>query len=125
TQRRRADGRGRHTTTYRSLVPLPGGGAVLDTPGLREVGLISPAGWVEPAPSTGGGSAGLDRVFAEIAQLATACRFHDCQHRQEPGCAIRAALSAGELPMRRYQSWLKLHREVDWRTRRPARRTPR
>src|SRR5262245_34048130 len=108
TQGRRADGRGRHTTTFRSLVPLPGGGAVLDTPGMREIGLES-------------GAAGLDLVFAEIDQLATACRFQDCQHRQEPGCAIQSALAAGELPMRRYQSWLKLHREVDRRARRRAR----
>jgi ribosome biogenesis GTPase / thiamine phosphate phosphatase len=121
TQRRRADGRGRHTTTFRSLVPLPGGGAVLDTPGMREVGLVSPAGWVEPALGTEGGSVGLDLVFAEIDRLAASCRYDDCQHRQEPGCAIRAALATGELPMRRYQSWLKLHREVDWRARRRAR----
>lgn len=102
---RRADGRGRHTTTYRALVPLPSGGCVLDTPGVRAVGLADLAG-------------GLDQVFTEIEELAAACRFSDCTHHLEPGCAVRAALESGELPMRRYESWRKLHREAGWRARR-------
>ncbi len=102
---RRADGRGRHTTTYRALVPLPGGGAVLDTPGVRAVGLAD----IED---------GLDQVFAEIEELAAACRFADCSHHLEPGCAVRAALESGVLPMRRYESWLRLHREMNWQARR-------
>jgi ribosome biogenesis GTPase len=102
---RRTDGRGRHTTTYRALVPLPGGGAVLDTPGVRAVGLTD----LED---------GLDRVFADVEELAAACRFSDCSHHLEPGCAVRAALENGDLPMRRYESWRKLHRELDWQDRR-------
>ncbi len=102
---RGTDGRGRHTTTYRALVPVPGGGAVLDTPGVRAVGLSDLVD-------------GLDQVFTDIDQLAAGCRYADCGHRLEPGCAVRAALESGVLPMRRYESWRKLHREVDWRARR-------
>src|SRR3954453_24251943 len=76
---RRADGKGRHTTAYRHLAPIPGGGAVLDTPGIRGVGLLD----------TGGG---LDRAFADGADLAAMCRFGDCRHDAEPGCAVKAAL---------------------------------
>ena len=97
---RDADGKGRHTTAYRSLVPLPGGGAVLDTPGIRGVGLLDTA-------------AGLDRAFADVAALAAACRFGDCRHDGEPGCAVSAALADGSLSPRRLASWRKLHREVD------------
>ncbi len=96
---RRVDGKGRHTTTYRALVPLPGGGAVIDTPGLRGVGLLDAA-------------AGLDRAFADIAELAAACRFRDCTHHGEPGCAVAAALAAGALTARRLASWRALRREV-------------
>jgi ribosome biogenesis GTPase len=106
---RRADGKGRHTTAYRALVPLPGGGAVLDTPGLRAVGLLD-------------GADGLGRAFADVAALTAACRFTDCAHRTEPGCAVRAALGAGELSLRRWESWLKLRREVKAQTRRQAAR---
>lgn len=90
----RVDGRGRHTTTYRALVPLPGGGAVLDTPGLRKVGLYD--------------SDGLDRTFADIEELAADCRFRDCRHDAEPGCAVREAVEAGTLPPRRLASLRKL-----------------
>ena len=96
---RRADGKGRHTTAYRSLVPLPGGGAVLDTPGIRGVGLLDTA-------------QGLDQAFADIAELAAHCRFGDCRHQAEPGCAVQAALRAGALAPRRLESWRKLRREV-------------
>lgn len=96
---RRVDGKGRHTTTYRALVPLPGGGAVLDTPGVRAVGLLD-------------GTDGLARAFAEVVALIEECRFRDCRHDGEPGCAVRAALAAGELSPRRWESWLRLHREV-------------
>jgi ribosome biogenesis GTPase len=104
---RRADGRGRHTTAYRALVPLPGGGAVLDTPGLRAVGLYD----------TG---AGLDLVFADIEQLATGCRYADCRHGAEPGCAVLAAVATGELSARRLDSWRRLHQELAWERRRRA-----
>lgn len=102
---RRADGKGRHTTTYRALVPIPGGGAVLDTPGIRAVGLLDQA-------------AGLDTAFAEVAELAAACRFADCAHETEPGCAVRAALESGDLPPRRLESWRKLQKEIAYEMRR-------
>ena len=106
TQRvRRADGKGRHTTTYRALVPLPGGGAVLDTPGLRAVGLLD-------------GADGFDRTFTDIAELAAGCRFADCSHATEPGCGVRAALASGELPVRRWESWQRLRRELAYEARR-------
>lgn len=103
---RRADGRGRHTTTYRALIPIPGGGAVLDTPGLRGVGLAA-----DEADA-------LDDAFTEVADLARECRFRDCTHRGEPGCAVADALAVGELTNRRYESWQRLHREIDFETRR-------
>ncbi len=96
---RRADGKGRHTTAYRNLVPVPGGGAVIDTPGIRGVGLLDTA-------------SGLDQAFADIAELAAYCRFGDCRHDAEPGCAVIAALADGSLTPRRLASWRKLHHEV-------------
>jgi ribosome biogenesis GTPase len=99
-QIRDADGKGRHTTAYRNLVLLPQGGAVLDTPGIRGVGLLE----------TGGG---LERAFAEVTALAEHCRFDDCRHESEPGCAVAAALADGMLSPRRLESWRKLRREVE------------
>lgn len=96
---RRVDGKGRHTTAYRNLIPLPQGGAVLDTPGIRGVGLLDTA-------------SGLDQAFADVAELATACRFGDCRHDAEPGCAVRAAIEEGVLSHRRWEHWRKLHQEV-------------
>jgi ribosome biogenesis GTPase / thiamine phosphate phosphatase len=96
---RRADGKGRHTTAFRNLVPVPGGGAVIDTPGIRGVGLLDTAG-------------GLDQAFADIAELAAHCRFGDCRHDAEPGCAVTAARHDGSLTARRLESWRKLHQEV-------------
>jgi ribosome biogenesis GTPase len=100
TQGLRRDGRGRHTTTHRELVLLPGGGIVLDTPGMRELQLWS----VED---------GLERAFEDIDELAAACRFTDCAHDREPGCAIREALAAGSLDDERWQSYRKLQRELE------------
>ncbi|GAA0425658.1 putative ribosome biogenesis GTPase RsgA [Actinoplanes capillaceus] len=97
---RDADGKGRHTTAYRNLITVPGGGAVIDTPGIRGVGLLD----------TGGG---LDRAFADVTGLAGRCRFDDCRHEREPGCAVQAALADGSLPPRRLASWRKLRREVE------------
>ncbi|MFD4661583.1 ribosome small subunit-dependent GTPase A [Kitasatospora sp. NPDC058444] len=97
---RAVDQKGRHTTTTRELIPLPGGGVLIDTPGLREVGLY--------------GGEGVDLAFADIAELAEECRFHDCGHHTEPGCAVQAALADGTLPQRRMDSYLKLQRENDW-----------
>ncbi|MGA8115502.1 MAG: ribosome small subunit-dependent GTPase A [Actinocatenispora sp.] len=101
TRALRADGRGRHTTTYRALVPVPGGGAVLDVPGLRAVGMEDAA-------------AGLERTFSDITALAAGCRFVDCRHQAEPGCAVQAAVRDGELAPRRLASWRKLQAE-QWR----------
>ncbi len=96
---REDDARGRHTTTRRELVPLAGGGVLIDTPGMRELGLIEDEG-------------GVDTAFADIADLAQACRFNDCGHETEPGCAVQAALSSGTLSAERLQSYRKLQREV-------------
>ena len=97
----REDGRGRHTSVRRELVPLPGGGAVVDTPGLRGVGLID-------------AGQGIGRTFADVEELASRCRFADCAHDTEPGCAVTAALADGTLPHRRYESWQHLQRELRW-----------
>ena len=102
---RRVDGKGRHTTTYRALIPIPGGGAVLDTPGVRAVGLLDLA-------------EGLDHTFADVTELIAQCRFADCAHAGEPGCAVQAALESGDLAHRRWESWQKLQREVAFETRR-------
>lgn len=101
----RGDGKGRHTTTFRELVTLPGGGVLIDTPGLRGVGL-----WLD--------GEGLDRAFADVEQLALACRFNDCEHDTEPGCAVHSALDDGTLDARRLLSWRKLQREAQWIARR-------
>ena len=101
TRALRADGKGRHTTAHRELVLLPAGGLVIDTPGLRSVGLTDV-------------SESLDLVFAEVEELAAHCRFSDCAHETEPGCAVREALESGELPERRWESYLKLQREARW-----------
>jgi len=95
---REQDGKGRHTTAWRELLPLPGGGVLLDTPGLRAVGLQD-------------SQDGLEQTFAEIEQLARECRFSDCSHVTEPGCAVLAAIEAGEIPQRRLDSYRKLLRE--------------
>ncbi|MFI6876416.1 ribosome small subunit-dependent GTPase A [Streptomyces sp. NPDC050400] len=92
------DGKGRHTTTTRNLFVLPGGGVLIDTPGLRGVGLYDAEG-------------GVEQVFAEITALAEGCRFHDCAHTVEPGCAVVAALADGTLHQRRLDSYRKLLRE--------------
>jgi ribosome biogenesis GTPase / thiamine phosphate phosphatase len=97
----RRDGKGRHTTVHRELVLLPSGGMVIDTPGLRGVGL-----W-EAGQS-------VERVFPDVEQLAATCRFADCTHDREPGCAVTAALDRGELSERRWASYQKLRREAAW-----------
>jgi ribosome biogenesis GTPase len=96
---RASDSRGRHTTTSRMLIPLPGGGAIIDTPGMRELQL-----WA--------GEDSLDEVFAEITALARGCRFGDCTHTGEPGCAVAQALTSGELDSSRWESFRKLGAEV-------------
>ena len=95
----RSDGKGRHTTTRRELIHLPGGGMLIDTPGMRELGIES---------------ADLGRSFSDIAALATQCRFADCAHESEPGCAVRAAIAEGVLTEDRLKSYQKLKREVSY-----------
>ncbi|MFD9205762.1 ribosome small subunit-dependent GTPase A [Streptomyces sioyaensis] len=92
------DGKGRHTTTTRDLRPLPGGGVLIDTPGLRGVGMWD-------------AHTGLARTFSDVEELAEECRFHDCAHRGEPGCAVQEAVDSGELSVRRLESYRKLQRE--------------
>ncbi|MEU3746483.1 MULTISPECIES: ribosome small subunit-dependent GTPase A [Streptomyces] len=95
---RDVDGKGRHTTTTRNLFVLPGGGVLIDTPGLRGVGLWD-------------AEAGVGQVFSEIEELSAECRFPDCAHEAEPGCAVLAAIDDGTLPVRRLESFRKLLRE--------------
>lgn len=97
---REDDDEGRHTTTHRQLLELPGGGLVIDTPGLRELQL-----WDV-------GAAALETTFADVEELAGDCRFGDCTHTHEPGCAVLGAVEAGELPRERFDSWRKLQREL-------------
>ena len=100
-QQTRGDGKGRHTTTTRELMPLPGGGVLIDTPGLRGVGMYDAA-------------EGVQQVFSEIEALAEDCRFADCGHVSEPGCAVLEALDDGVLTHRRLDSYRKLLRENEW-----------
>jgi len=93
-----ADGKGRHTTTQRHLVPLPGGALVVDTPGMREL-----------APWDAG--AGVNQAFPDIDALAAACRFSDCAHASEPGCEVQVGLQSGALERARYDAWRKLQAE--------------
>ncbi|WP_206503494.1 ribosome small subunit-dependent GTPase A [Streptomyces chrestomyceticus] len=92
------DGKGRHTTTTRDLLVLPGGGVLIDTPGLRGVGMWD-------------ADTGLARAFSDVEELAADCRFHDCAHATEPGCAVLSAVDSGALPQRRLDSYRKLLRE--------------
>ena len=96
---REEDGRGRHTTSHRELVLVPSGALILDTPGMRELGLLDV-------------DEGLSTTFEDIDALAEQCRFHDCGHTNEPGCAIMAALASGVLDADRWQSYEKLQREA-------------
>lgn len=96
---RQGDDRGRHTTTHRELFRLPNGGLMIDTPGMRELQL-----WE--------GDQGLRGAFDDIECLKAECRFHDCRHVHEPGCALQAALENGTLEHSRYHSYLKLQREL-------------
>lgn len=97
---REDDDRGRHTTTNRELIVLPSGGAVIDTPGMRELQL-----WTASDASVG-------QSFADIETLAASCRFRDCTHSGEPGCAVQAALADGRLEQGRFDSYVKLQREL-------------
>ncbi len=96
---RASDGRGRHTTTSRELILLPSGAAVIDSPGMRELQL-----WA--------GDESLANAFDDIEQIALRCRFRDCRHRREPGCAVHEALGSGALDPARYENYLELQREL-------------
>ncbi|MFA6075760.1 MAG: ribosome small subunit-dependent GTPase A [Negativicutes bacterium] len=98
---REDDARGRHTTVHRELILLPGGGLYLDTPGMRELGLVD-------------AGESVAEMFEDIEQLADACRFSDCRHNGEPGCAIRAALANGELSDKRYKRYVKFQQELSY-----------
>ncbi|MDD5629144.1 MAG: ribosome small subunit-dependent GTPase A [Elusimicrobia bacterium] len=102
---RQADQRGRHTTTSRQMFILPSGGLLIDTPGLRELRL-------------GKADDGLRRAFADIGSLSQRCRFRDCRHIDEPGCAVLAALQNGTLARSHYDNYLKLQKEQDYQRRR-------
>jgi ribosome biogenesis GTPase / thiamine phosphate phosphatase len=99
TREIRDDGRGRHTTTARELHLLPGGGLLVDTPGMRELGLYDDAD-------------GVDTAYADVTELAAGCRFRDCAHRGEPGCAVAAAIDDGRLDPARFTAWRKLQAEA-------------
>jgi ribosome biogenesis GTPase len=96
-----ATGEGTHTTSRRQLLVLEDGVMLIDTPGMRELGLL-------------GTSAGLDESFSDIHELSRTCRFADCSHAQEPGCAVRAAIEDGRLSEARYQGYLKLRKETEF-----------
>jgi ribosome biogenesis GTPase len=95
----REDGSGRHTTTRRELVLLPGGGLIVDNPGMREIHL-----WLADE--------GLEEAFADVVELFAHCRFTDCGHEAEPGCAVQEAIAAGDLPPERWESYRELQREL-------------
>ncbi len=97
---REVDGKGRHTTTARELFLVPGGGAVIDTPGMRELGL-----WTDD-------QGGVAATFTDVEELARGCRFRDCAHEAEPGCAVLDAVEAGALDLERVEAWSRLQREL-------------
>jgi ribosome biogenesis GTPase len=105
TAETRADGQGRHTTSHRELVPLPGGGSIIDTPGVRDVVAATNRALVEEG-------------FADIMELAASCRFSDCSHAAEPGCAVVRALASGELARGRFDAYEAALRDADWNERR-------
>lgn len=97
----RTDGmRGAHTTTNRQMVVLPDGALMIDTPGMRELGVV-------------GGGDSLADTFPDIVELAAQCRFRDCQHEKEPGCAVRSAIDRGELDAKRYKSYCSIQKEME------------
>ncbi len=105
----RSDGKGKHTTTHREMIVVPGGGVIIDTPGMREVQLWD-------------ADEGLGTTFADITAYAADCKFNDCAHHGEPGCAIAAALASGELDAKRFESYKKLEKELEFLERRQSKR---
>ena len=99
TQGLRDDDKGRHTTTHREIIPLENGAFVIDTPGMRELGM-----WDSEA--------GIDTTFSDIEELACMCRFGDCTHTSEPDCAIKQAVESGEISQKRYESWIRIRDQI-------------
>ena len=99
------ESKGRHTTTSRELILLENGALLIDTPGMRELGITE-------------ADEGLAETFDDIDELVDGCRFRDCEHEHEPGCAVRAALEAGELTEERWASYIKLRKEAAYERRR-------
>ncbi len=104
---REDDSKGRHTTTHRQLIMLENATMIIDTPGMRELGMWNV-------------SEGLDTTFADIEYLSRKCRFRDCSHENEPGCAVKKALESGELPLKRWESYLKLKKEIRYAERKES-----
>ncbi len=104
---REDDSKGHHTTTYRQLFALESGAMIIDTPGMRELGIWS-------------ADEGVSEVFSDIEELIASCRFHDCSHRTEPGCAVKKALAEGTLTKSRFQSYLKLEKEARYTAKKAA-----
>ena len=98
---REDDSKGRHTTTHRQLIRLQSGLMIIDTPGMRELGMLDATN-------------GLSESFSDVEQYIPLCRFSDCSHEREPGCAVRAAIESGELPLSRFESYKKLRRESQY-----------
>jgi len=98
---REDDSKGRHTTSHRQLIRLYSGVMIIDTPGMRELGMLD-------------ASAGLHESFADVEQYFPLCRFSDCSHEREPGCAVQAAIASGDLPLSRFESYLKLQKESQY-----------
>ncbi len=97
----RGDGKGRHTTTHRELIMLSDGGVAIDTPGMRELGIVS---------------ADLEKTFRDIEELADKCKFSDCRHENEPKCAVKEAIKEGQFDIKRLESYKKLQRELKYST---------
>ncbi len=106
---RQGDERGKHTTTHRQLIPLPSGALIIDTPGMRELQLWS-------------GTEALPETFTDVESLAQHCQFRDCQHEQEPGCAVQTAIATGQLDASRFLNYQKLQRELQYVTRKQDQR---
>jgi ribosome biogenesis GTPase / thiamine phosphate phosphatase len=97
----RNDDKGRHTTTQRQMVAISGAGTIIDTPGMREIQMMDMG-------------ESLDRAFKDIDEIAQRCKFSDCQHQNEPGCAVREALESGEIDKERWNNFLKMKKEIDY-----------
>lgn len=104
---REDDSKGRHTTTHRQLIMLENGTMIIDTPGMRELGMWN-------------ASEGLDTAFADIEELSEKCKFRDCSHQSEPDCAVKKALENGQLSDKRWQNYLKLKKEIEYAQRKES-----